>query len=233
MFKTRISWVLALALFVGGPAIAEEPKTKPAEAPKKEEPKKEAPKAETPKPATPATTPAAGTGAAIGKPAPDFMGKDYDGKDHKLADYKGKVVVLEWFNHECPFCQRHCKAGTAKNTLAKFKDKPVVWIGVNSNGTAEEKAADIKKYCKDNNITFPILQDAAGKIGKAYGAKTTPHVFVIDQKGNVAYMGAMDDDKEGKGAKTNYVEQAIDALLKGTTVATATTEPYGCPVKYK
>jgi len=178
--------------------------------------------------------PAAEAGAMVGKPAPAFMGKDLDGKEWKLADFKDKIVVLEWVNHQCPVCVRHTKAKTAANTMAKFKDKPVVWIGVDSTASSATKVEDVKKWAKDNSWTFPIITDWDGKIGKMFGAKTTPHVFVIDAKGVLAYNGAIDDDESGtKEAKKNYVEEAVNALLKGSTVATATTKPYGCSVKYK
>ena len=174
---------------------------------------------------------AAASGAAIGKPAPSFALKNLDGKDVKLADFSGKIVVLEWSNAGCPFCVRHAKNKTAEETLANFKDKGVVWINIDSTGSA--KADDIKKFVKDNGLTSPYLLDPTGATGKAYGAKTTPHMFVIDAKGNLAYSGAIDDDADGKKEKSrNYVQEAVDALLKGSTVATATTESYGCSVKY-
>ncbi len=223
--------VLALVL----PALAQEKKpepAKPAPAPavqpaKPAEPAK--PAAEPAKPAAPAPA-AAATTAAIGKPAPDFKLKDVDGKDRSLAEFKGKIVVLEWANANCPVCQRHAKAKTAEHTMKGLKD--VVWINIDS--TADAKAEDAKKFAKDNNLAIYLL-DPAGTTGKAYGAKTTPHMFVIDTKGNLAYMGAIDDDKDGsKGEKAkNFVKEAIEAVQKGTTVATATTEPYGCTVKYK
>jgi peroxiredoxin len=116
--------------------------------------------------------------------------------------------------------------------MGNFKDKPVVWVSIDS--TADAKVEDCKKFATDNKLATYLL-DPTGATGKAYGAKTTPHCFVIDKDGKLAYMGAMDDDKEGtKGDKAkNYVKEAVDAVLKGSTVATSTTDPYGCPVKYK
>lgn len=217
------------------PAKAEPAKADPA---KKAEPAKAEPaKAEPAKPAAPAAATAekkaepAATGAAIGKPAPAFALKGADGKEVKLADFKDKIVVLEWSNAGCPVCQRHAKAKTAEKTMAGYKDKGVVWINIDSTDGA--KAEDITKFVKDNGITAPWLMDPTGATGKAYGAKTTPHMFVIDAKGVLAYSGAIDDDKDGKNDKAkNYVKEAVDALLKGSTVATATTDPYGCSVKY-
>jgi peroxiredoxin len=176
----------------------------------------------------------AGEKAEIGKPAPEFTLTGVDGKEVKLADLKGKVVVLEWINHECPVVNRCYKAGTMKSTIAKFKDKPVVWLAIDSSHFAEEKAETIKKWIGEQGIEHAYLLDAPGKVGKAFDAKTTPHMFVIDQKGILAYTGAIDNDPYGNEPnKINYVEQAIQALLDGSTVATATTKSYGCTVKFK
>lgn len=221
MRNTQVRWFApALMLGIALPLFAQEHKepAKPA-APAA----KEAPKAAAPAPAA--------AGVAIGKPAPDFKLKDTNGKDVSLADYKGKVVVLEWANAGCPVCKRHATAGTAGKVLGNFKDKGVVWLNIDS--TASAKADDCKKFATDNKMST-YLMDPTGATGKAYGAKTTPHCFVIDTKGNVAYMGAIDDDNDGsKGDKAvNYVKDAIDAVLKGSTVAKATTEPYGCSIKY-
>lgn len=237
MKNLRAFWFApALVLAIALPSFAQEKKeekkaepTKPAAAapaPAKEAPK-DAPKAA----AAPAPAAAAATTAAIGKPAPAFKLKDVNGKDVSLSDFAGKIVVLEAANAGCPVCKRHAAAKTAEKTLANFKDKGVVWINIDSTATA--KAEDCKKFATDNKLGI-YLMDPTGATGKAYGMKTTPHCFVIDAKGNLAYMGAIDDDNDGsKGDKAvNYVKDAIDALLKGSTVAKATTEPYGCSVKY-
>jgi len=232
MRNSRVSWIAsAIVCAFTLSAFAQTEPAKPA-------PAKEPVKAEPAKPATTVTTTTTttvSTTAAIGKPAPDFKLNDVNGKTHSLADYKGKVVVLEWSNFECPVCARHAKSKTAEKTLAAYKDKGVVWLNIDSNFGSETKQDGIKKFNKDNGLTAAWVLDPSGATGKAYGAKTTPHVFVIDQKGNLAYMGAIDDDNKGdKGDKAkNYVKDAIDAVLKGSTVATATTEPYGCSVKYK
>ena len=178
--------------------------------------------------------PAAAASAEVGKPAPEFALKDVDGKEHKLSSYKGKVVILEWANHECPVCQRHYKDKTMANTYTSFKDKGVVWLAVDSSNFADTKADAIKKWWKDQGSPFPYLLDAPGTVGKSFGAKTTPHMFVIDQKGTLIYAGAIDDNADGSKTKPqNYVTDAVNAALKGTAVATATTKPYGCSVKYK
>jgi|CXWL01.1.fsa_nt_gi peroxiredoxin len=217
---------------------------KPAEATKPAEPAKPAPaapKAEPAKPAAPeakaapevkATAAAAPAGAAIGKPAPDFALKDVTGKDVKLADSKGKIVVLVWGNADCPAFGRVAKGKILDKTFAGLKDKNVVWYTIDSSATAT--ADNAKKFAADNAVPGAYLLDPTGATGKAYGAKTTPHAFVIDAKGNLAYMGALDDDAQGGKEKVrNYVTEAVEALVKGSAVATATTDPYGCSVKYK
>jgi len=242
MKSVRMRWMAAVLAVCIVPAFAQQGGAQPAKEPAKEPAKPAAPAAketakEAPKPAEKpaATTAAAATSAAaVGKPAPAFALKSIDGKEVKLADYKDKIVVLEWMNHGCPVCARHAKGKTASSVMGNFKDKPVVWLGIDSTKGADAKMDGIKSFIKDNGLSFPYLMDPNGAMGKAYGAKTTPHCFVIDQKGNLAYSGAIDDDADGsKGAKAkNYVKEAIDALLKGSTVASATTEPYGCSVKY-
>ena len=171
--------------------------------------------------------------AEVGKPAPAFTLKDEAGKEHSLAQYKGKIVVLEWTNPECPFVQRHYTAGTMQKTLAGFDAKKVVWLAVDSSaGHTPDKAAAWKK---EKGFSYPVLQDPSGTVGKAYGAKTTPHMYVIDEQGVVCYVGVIDDDPRGnkKEGTTNHVKAAVDALLSGKPVPAATTEPYGCSVKYK
>ncbi|HNQ23182.1 MAG TPA: thioredoxin family protein [Phycisphaerae bacterium] len=175
------------------------------------------------------------TQAEVGKPAPDFALKDLDGQEHKLSDLKGKIVVLAWTNHECPYVVRHeNKAKTMQSTAQKFADNGVVWLAVNSSFFAEQKAEQLRKWTKDNAINYPVLLDAEGKVGRMYQAKTTPHMFVIDRTGVLVYAGAIDDDPQGrKESPRNYVEEAVRALLNNSTVAVASTKPYGCSVKYK
>lgn len=173
--------------------------------------------------------------AEVGHPAPDFTLPGVDGKDYKLSDLKGKVVVLEWTNHNCPFVKRHQgKKKTMQKTFAKYSGKPVAWLAIDSTNSCAEQKDGIKGWIKEQKIDYPILLDPAGKVGRLFAAKTTPHVFVIDQKGVLAYSGAIDDDKYGdKEVTRNYAEEAVDALLKGSTVTVASTKSYGCSVKYK
>lgn len=174
------------------------------------------------------------TTAKVGEKAPAFSLKDVEGKEHKLADYLGKIVVVEWSNHQCPFCRRHAERRTAEKVMATFEGKPVAWVAIDSTKTCDENVAKIKEWMGKSDIRYPMLLDAAGTVGKLYGAKSTPHVFVIDAKGVLAYSGAMDDDPDG-GAENvkNYVEAAVGALLKGSSVEMPVTKPYGCSVKYR
>jgi peroxiredoxin len=163
--------------------------------------------------------------------APDFTLQDQDGKPVTLSDYKGKIVVLEWFNGECPYVQRHYKSKTMQSLAGPYRDKGVVWLAINSTSTADRKVnkAWVEKY----KLDYPILDDHTGKVGKLYGAKTTPHMFVIDRDGNVVYKGAIDDDPSGKKEHAaNYVAEVLQNLTDGQSVALKETKPYGCSVKY-
>lgn len=175
----------------------------------------------------------------VGDSAPDFTGKDLDGKEHKLSDLTkaGKTVVLVWFNPDCPYVVKHFKDGN--NTFQKmadaFKDKDVVVLAINSGAKGKQGAGSERnaKAKKDWNISFPIILDEAGTIGKAYGAKNSPATYVISKTGSLAYMGAIDNDSTPKGpGSTNYAIQAVNELLAGKAVSVAETKPYGCGVKY-
>ncbi len=175
--------------------------------------------------------------AAEAKPAkaPDFTLKNYDGKDVKLADYKGKIVVLEWFNYECPFARYNYEKTSAVNDLVnKFKDKNVVFLAINSTG--HQESAKNKEFAEQFKVSHPILNDSSGETGKAYGAKTTPHIFIIDVKGDVVYNGALDNAPLGKTPEgeqyVNYADKTLGELTAGRTVSTAATKSYGCSVKY-
>lgn len=174
--------------------------------------------------------------AKVGELAPAFELTDTDGKVVKLADFKDKVVVLEWFNPTCPFIVKHHKThNTMSDLVAKYKGKDVVFLAINS-GAANKAGAGKETNAKaksDWKIDFPILLDESGKVGRAFGARTTPHMYVIDKKGLLAYTGAIDDnDSVDTVGSTNYVANAVDAVLKGESVAKPETKPYGCSVKY-
>ena len=175
----------------------------------------------------------AGDGAAVGDQAPTFTLSDSAGNQVSLADYSGKVVVLEWLNPDFPVVQRHYKAGTMKNLATKYGAQGVVWLTINS--TKYMDAAANAKFKAANDLPYPILVDQSGEVGHLYGAMTTPHMYVIDGGGNLVYIGAIDDDPRGNkdGPSTNYVSAALDEVLAGTAVSTAETKPYGCSVKYK
>ena len=173
-----------------------------------------------------------GSGAvAVGAPAPQFSLQDQNGKTHNLADYNGKVVVLEWFNEECPVVVRHYKADTMNSLATKYADKDVVWLAVNS--TAGKSNDANKAAAAEWKMDRPILNDSTGQVGKMYGAKTTPHMYVIDKNGTLAYMGGIDNDDRGnKADKVNYVDKAVSELLAGNSVSEPQSKPYGCSVKY-
>jgi peroxiredoxin len=167
--------------------------------------------------------------------AKEFTLKSFDGKTVNLSDFKGKIVVLEWFNFECPFVQYHYnQANTMINLAGKYKDKNVVWLAVNSTSHTTPEAN--KDFTAKHKLAYPILDDRSGQVGHAYGAKTTPHIFIIAPGGQVAYEGAIDNSPLGKtpaGEKpVNYVDQALSELLAGKKVSVPASQPYGCSVKY-
>lgn len=187
---------------------------------------------------TSSVTAAAGYAAPVkvGETAPDFNLKDTDGKDVKLADFKGKIVVLEWFNPECPFVKKHhVTLDTMTKLAADYKSKNVIWLAINSGAEGKQgaAAADNAAAKKEYKMDYPILLDTTGATGKAYGAKTTPHMYVIDKDGKLAYAGAIDNDRSPKKAgDKNYVKNALDEIIAGKKVTDASTDPYGCAVKY-
>jgi len=163
--------------------------------------------------------------------APPFALNDQLGRKVALADLAGKIVVLEWINWQCPYSVRQYTSGTMKRLAEKYAPKGVVWLAVNSTHFATRKQD--KAWIEKHKLPYPILDDSAGKVGGAYGARTTPHMFVLDRSGAIAYQGAIDDDPVGsKARKVNYVEKALDELLAGKAVSTPKTAPYGCSVKY-
>ncbi|MCA9281607.1 MAG: thioredoxin family protein [Phycisphaeraceae bacterium] len=177
--------------------------------------------------------------AAIGEKAPDFTLQDASGKTHKLSDYTaaGKTVVLEWFNPKCPFVVRHHETKTTFNDLyEKYNTKDVVFLAVNSSNRDSGVYGFDAEYAKKWGIEYPILIDESGEIGKMYGAKTTPHMFVIDSSGDLRYMGAIDNDQRGNMSGdeyVNYVGQALDQILAHESVSVSETKSYGCSVKYR
>jgi peroxiredoxin len=175
----------------------------------------------------------AGDGVTVGDQAPAFTLFDTAGNEVSVSDYEGKVVVLEWLNPDCPFVQRHYKAGTMKDLATKYGAQGVVWLTINS--TKYMDGAANAKFRAANDLPYPILVDQSGQVGHLYGAMTTPHMYVIDGGGRLVYMGAIDDDPRGNtdGPANNYVAAALDEVLANKVVTTAETKPYGCSVKYK
>jgi peroxiredoxin len=187
------------------------------------------------------TAPAWAAGAAkVGEPAPGFTLTDANGVDHSLDSFRGKFVVLEWINHECPFVKKHYDSGNMQKLQKTYTDQGVVWLSINSSApgkqghyspdeinalTAQKKAAPTA-----------YLLDSDGTVGRAYGAKTTPHMFIIDTEGTLIYAGGIDDTKSTDVADvataTPYVKNALDEALAGKPVTVATSSPYGCSVKY-
>ena len=178
--------------------------------------------------------------APAGKPAPAFTVSDLSGKPVSLADYKGKTVVLEWHNFGCPFVQKHYRSGNMQ-ALQKKYGNDVVWLAVNSTNRESSdwtEPAKLGTELRDFGAApARYLVDEPGTVGRAYGAKTTPHMYIIDPAGNVVYNGAIDDKRstnvlDVKTAK-NYVVAALEELKAGKPVSTASTTPYGCSVKYR
>ncbi|MEM6781932.1 MAG: redoxin family protein [Pseudomonadota bacterium] len=186
--------------------------------------------------------PTAAANAAVepGQPAPDFTGTDTNGVEHTLSGFKGKTVVLEWTNHECPYVVKHYGGGNMQALQKAATDDGVVWVSVVSSAPGKQGFVDAESgnkviSDKGSNATAKIL-DPDGSIGKLFGAKTTPHMFVIDPEGNIAYAGAIDSNSSFDPATiegaTNYVSDALASIKAGKPIEVASTTPYGCSVKY-
>jgi len=174
----------------------------------------------------------------IGKPAPDFTGTDINGKTVKLSDYKGKIVVIESYNSDCPFCHNQYK-GAAQELQKDLAAKGVVWLlvnSVNAKNSSHRTAEQAQKEWTDRKINATAwIDDTAGTIGHLYDMRTTPHLFIVAADGTLAYNGAMDDRPQPFGdprTAKNYVRAAVDELLAGKPVSVTQTKPYGCSVHY-
>lgn len=193
-------------------------------------------------PAAPSVAaPAADAGPTIGKAAPAFSLKDWDGKIRKLSDFKGKIVVLEWFNHGCPFVKKHYDSNNMQDLQKTYTGKGVVWLSICSSAEGKQGFAspeEHKKAFKDKGAApTAVLIDADGTVGHQYGAKTTPAMYVIDGKGILVYSGAIDDnrsaDKDAAKTAKNFVAAALNETLAKKAVAISSTKSYGCSIKYK
>ena len=175
-----------------------------------------------------------------GQPAPEFSATDTTGKAVTLSALKGKTVVLEWSNHDCPYVAKHYGTDTMQKLQRDATAKGVVWLTVLSSARGTQghvEALEADKLTADRKAApSAVLLDAGGSMGRLYGATTTPHMFVIDQAGRLAYMGAIDDKpstaRDTVKTARPYVREALDALAEGKPVATSSTRPYGCSVKY-
>lgn len=178
--------------------------------------------------------------ATVGKAAPEFSLADISGKSHKLSDYKGKYVVLEWTNPDCPFVRKHYSSGNMQKLQAAWAEKEVVWLTICSSAQGKQgyyEADELKKKTKEEKFSATAyLIDAAGTVGHLYQARTTPHMYVIDPAGILIYTGAIDDKPSTKTADvdgaTNYVQACLTSAMNGKEVATTATTPYGCSIKY-
>ncbi len=177
----------------------------------------------------------------VGTTAPDFSLTDAKGETHSPSQYKGKYVVLEWFNPECPFVKKHYGSGNMQKLQEQYTSKGVVWLTIDSNAPGSEgnlsadAASKVMTGWKTRQTA--LLLDPEGKAGRAYGAKNTPNMVVINPEGKIVYEGAIDSKATPNPAdipnSTNYVKVALDESLAGKPVTTSTTKPYGCSVKYK
>ena len=175
----------------------------------------------------------------VGKRAPDFTATDINGQTHKLSDYKGKIVVLESYNLDCPYCHNHYRTGAMQELQRDLTGKGVVWLLVNSVSPkypSHRSAEAAKKEWASEKINATAwLDDSSGAVGKAYGMRTTPHMFVINASGVLVYQGAIDDRPATEGdprTARNYVREAVQKLQGGGKLAVSQTKPYGCGVKY-
>lgn len=176
----------------------------------------------------------------VGKPAPEFTAVDSNGKSHALSDFKGKTVVLEWTNDGCPYVKKHYDAGNMQKLQQEIAAAGGIWLSIISSAPGKQgyvKGAEANQLTASRNAKpTAVLLDPAGAIGRAYEAQTTPHMFVVDAKGTLRYMGAIDDqpntDASTIASAKNYVRDAFKSVTAGTKVAEAATDPYGCSVKY-
>ena len=178
--------------------------------------------------------------AKLNEPAPNFKLMDSNGKEHSLSDFKDKIVVLEWINYECPFVKKHYNSRNMQTLQEKYTKAGIVWLTICSSAESKQgnfSNDEINSRSKKHGAKFTAyLVDSDGKVGKMYGAKTTPHMYIIDKTGKLVYAGGIDDKASTeiadiKSAK-NFVSSALDELLAGKNVSLQSSKPYGCSVKY-
>jgi peroxiredoxin len=222
------------------PAETKPAETKPVEAkPVEAKPAENKPAAEKPEGEKKEEKKAESSGLSTGDKSANFTLKDTAGNDVQLSTLVdgNTIVVLEWFNPDCPFVVKHHKNNTTfKDLFEKYKDKGVKFVAINSGAKGEQGHGleRNQRAVKDYSIGYPVLIDESGTVGKTYGAKRTPEMFIIAKDGTIAYHGAIDDNRSADTlGKVNYVSKALDEMLKGETVSTNKTPAYGCSVKYK
>lgn len=175
----------------------------------------------------------------IGIDAPTFKLKGASG-DINLSDLKGKIIVLEWLNHGCPFVRKHYDTGNMQALQKKYTEKNVLWYSIISSAPGKQgfvdKAQAIKDKIENKSAATDILLDPTGRVGKIYEAKTTPHMFIINKEGKLVYEGAIDDkpdtDKQSVPGAKNFVAQALDEIIANKKISRPSTKSYGCSVKY-
>jgi peroxiredoxin len=183
---------------------------------------------------------AALAGVEVGQPAPNFSLTDTNGQTHQLSQYKGKWVVLEWYNPDCPFVRKHYGSGNMQALQKEFTAKGVVWLSIDSSAPGQEgnyPADKLNEIASSQGVSrTALLLDPDGKVGHAYGAKTTPDMYIINPEGKLVYEGAIDSKPTTAVADlktaTNYVKVALDSSMTGKSVSQTVTRPYGCSVKY-
>jgi peroxiredoxin len=173
-----------------------------------------------------------GSGVQVGQSVPTFSLQNQDGSNVSLDSYSGKIVVLEWTNPQCPFVQRAYQEHEMIDTASKYKSSGVEWIAINS--THDVTNSEDKQWASEQGISYPILNDASGTTGHAYGATNTPEMYIVGKDGKLLYKGAIDNDRDGTktSGKINYVDQALGEVLSGKPVSVPETAPYGCTVHY-
>lgn len=178
--------------------------------------------------------------AKLNEQAPNFKLVASNGKEHSLSDFRGKTVVLEWINFDCPFVQKHYNSKNMQSLQLNYTKKDVIWLAICSSAEGKQgnfSDEEISKRIKNHNAKMTAyLIDADGKVGKMYGAKTTPHMYIVDKEGKLVYAGGIDDkastDTDDIKVSKNYISSALDELLGGKSVSLQSSKPYGCSVKY-
>ena len=179
-------------------------------------------------------------GVSVAQPAPDFTGIDSNGGTHSLNQYRGKTVVLEWTNHDCPYVRKHYQSGNMQKLQKAATSDGIVWLSIISSAPGKQghvSGAEANALTSQRNASpSAVILDEKGDIGRLYGAKTTPHMYIIDPKGTLVYMGGIDSIPSSNQADidraTNYVSAALQSLKEGQVITDNVTRPYGCSVKY-